>query len=81
MMNNDVKDKLAVCGLDCTRCADYENGEIKILSTRLTGLLRGYERVASLKRVLIFVLNATLIHVTSNLKGKVAKDGLSETIE
>lgn len=48
-MNSEFKDKLAVCGLDCARCADYENGEIKFLSARLADLLSGYERVASLK--------------------------------
>lgn len=43
-MNRETRTELAVCGLDCTRCADYENGEIKSLSVRLAYLLRGYER-------------------------------------
>ncbi|EHQ89198.1 hypothetical protein [Desulfosporosinus youngiae] len=24
-MNSETRTELAVCGLDCTRCADYEN--------------------------------------------------------
>ena len=48
-MKDELRDKLSVCGLDCARCADYENGEIRILSARLADLLRGYERVAGLK--------------------------------
>ncbi|MBP2656059.1 MAG: hypothetical protein H6Q73_3628 [Firmicutes bacterium] len=51
MMNDEVRTKLSVCGLDCTRCVDYENGEIKSLSARLADLLSGYERVAKLKSV------------------------------
>lgn len=40
---------LAPCGLDCSRCADYEKGEIKQLSQRLSELLNNYERVAKMK--------------------------------
>ena len=50
-MNSETRNELAVCGLDCTRCVDYENDEIRSLSARLVDLLRGYERVASLKSV------------------------------
>jgi hypothetical protein len=40
---------LAPCGLDCSRCADYTNGEIRALSLQLSHLLRGYARVAKMK--------------------------------
>ncbi|ATW25089.1 DUF3795 domain-containing protein [Candidatus Formimonas warabiya] len=45
----EIVNKIAACGLDCSRCADYENGEIKKLSRRLQGLLKGYERLALIK--------------------------------
>jgi hypothetical protein len=48
-MNNEIKTELSVCGLDCKRCADYENSEIKSLSSQLAKLLEGYERVAAMK--------------------------------
>ena len=38
--------RLAPCGLDCSRCADYASGEIRKLSTRLGELFNGYLRVA-----------------------------------
>ncbi|NPV93284.1 MAG: DUF3795 domain-containing protein [Firmicutes bacterium] len=41
--------RLAPCGLDCSRCADYAGGEIKELSARLAELLQGYLRVARVK--------------------------------
>lgn len=41
--------RLAPCGLDCSRCADYSGGEIKELSVRLAGLLKGYLWVARVK--------------------------------
>ncbi len=43
--------KLSACGLDCSRCADYEGGEIKTLSASLLDLLKGYERLAELKSI------------------------------
>jgi hypothetical protein len=49
MEYNNVVQRLAACGLDCSRCADYKNGEIKELSVRLSELLKGYERVAKIK--------------------------------
>ncbi len=49
MENNEIISKLSVCGLDCSRCADYENGEIKSLSLKLSELLNGYERIAKMK--------------------------------
>lgn len=49
MANSENSSKLSVCGLDCERCADYENGEIKLLSSRLAKLLNGYERLAKIK--------------------------------
>lgn len=49
MEYQDVLKQLAPCGLDCGRCADYENGEIKDLSTNLIRLLGNYGRVAKMK--------------------------------
>lgn len=49
MTYNEVVQKLAVCGLDCSRCADYQDGEIKKLSAKLLNLLGGYNRLAKLK--------------------------------
>lgn len=49
MEKREVIGKLSVCGLDCSRCADYENGEIKTLSSKLSELLSGYERLAKMK--------------------------------
>jgi hypothetical protein len=46
---SQVVQRIAACGLDCSRCADYENGEIRVLSARLLGLLAGYERLAGIK--------------------------------
>ena len=44
-----VVKKIAPCGIDCSRCADYQDGEIKELSIKLLELLKGYERVAKVK--------------------------------
>jgi len=44
--------RLAPCGLDCSRCADYASGEIQKLSVRLVELLNGYLRVASVKEAI-----------------------------
>jgi len=41
--------RLAPCGLDCSRCADYAGGEIQKLSIRLDELLNGYLRVARVR--------------------------------
>lgn len=49
MEYSQVVQKLAACGLDCRRCADYKNGEIRELSVRLSGLLKGYERMAKIR--------------------------------
>lgn len=49
MEYEEVLKQLAPCGLDCGRCADYENGEIKHLSSSLIRLLGSYERVAKMK--------------------------------
>ena len=45
----EVLKHLAPCGLDCGRCADYENSEIKHLSSKLLPLLGNYGRVARIK--------------------------------
>ncbi|TEB13951.1 hypothetical protein Psfp_03301 [Pelotomaculum sp. FP] len=44
--------RLAPCGLDCSRCADYAGGEIRKLSVRLVELLNGYLRVARVKEAI-----------------------------
>jgi hypothetical protein len=45
----DILKSLAPCGLDCSRCAGYEHGEIKRLSSRLGQLLENFGRVAKLR--------------------------------
>lgn len=49
MKYEDVLKVLAPCGLDCGRCAGYEEGEIARLASRLTQLLAGYRRVADMR--------------------------------
>jgi hypothetical protein len=49
MEYNEVLKHLAPCGFDCVRCADYEHGEIKQLSSRLVQLLGNYRPVAKMK--------------------------------
>ncbi len=49
MKYKEATGRLAPCGLDCSRCADYARGEIKELSDRLVELLNGYLRVAKVK--------------------------------
>lgn len=49
MKYEEAVKRLAPCGLDCSRCADYADGEIKQLSIRLDELLKGYSRVAKVK--------------------------------
>ncbi|KAF1084044.1 hypothetical protein SPSYN_02956 [Sporotomaculum syntrophicum] len=49
MEYSDVLKHLSPCGLDCVRCADYEQGEIKQLSSRLIQLLGNYKPVAKMK--------------------------------
>jgi len=46
---HEVLTNLAPCGLDCSRCADYQKGEIKELSSKLLKLLGDYERLAKIK--------------------------------
>ena len=41
--------RLAPCGLDCSRCADFSQGEIRALSGRLRELLGNYRRLAAMK--------------------------------
>ena len=45
----DVLNYLAPCGLDCGRCADYDQGEIKELSRKLLKNLGNYSRLARIK--------------------------------
>jgi len=50
MNYNEVLKRLAPCGLDCSRCADYEHGEIRDLSAKLLQTLgNNYDRVAKMK--------------------------------
>lgn len=44
-----IVDALAPCGLNCKRCAEYQNGEIKQSSEKLLSLLGNYQRVAKIK--------------------------------
>ncbi|MCL6559782.1 MAG: DUF3795 domain-containing protein [Firmicutes bacterium] len=37
---------LAPCGLDCSRCARYKDGEVRGLATELIERLEGFEKVA-----------------------------------
>jgi hypothetical protein len=45
----EILRRLAPCGLDCGRCADFEHGEIRKTSARLRQLLGNYGRVARMK--------------------------------
>ena len=45
----DVLRHLSPCGLDCARCADYEHGEIRQVSSKLAQLLGNYRPVAKIK--------------------------------
>ncbi|MEN6349514.1 MAG: DUF3795 domain-containing protein [Syntrophomonas sp.] len=49
MEYEEVVKRIAPCGLDCSRCADYAGGEIRKLSARLSELINGYSRVAKVK--------------------------------
>jgi hypothetical protein len=49
MTYDDVVERLAPCGLDCSRCADYEDGEIRQMSTKLLEALGNYKTLAKMK--------------------------------
>lgn len=49
---------MAPCGLDCSRCAEYKDGEIRQTSAKLVELLGSYQRVASLKETVYPVYHA-----------------------
>lgn len=49
MEYSEVVEHLAPCGFDCMRCADYEKGEIKELSSKLVQLIGNYSPVAKMK--------------------------------
>jgi hypothetical protein len=49
MKYGEIVRRLAPCGLDCSRCVDYEDGEIRRLALRLLELLGNYERLALMK--------------------------------
>lgn len=42
-----ILQELAPCGLDCSRCSSYNEGNTKKLSTALLDVLGNYERVAA----------------------------------
>jgi hypothetical protein len=42
-----VLGRLAPCGLDCTRCVAYVDGDVKRLATELGEALVGYEKMAA----------------------------------
>jgi len=46
---NDPLPYLASCGLDCIRCADYRDGDIKRYAAKLHELLGNYSRLAKIK--------------------------------
>lgn len=49
-MNSDIVLKcLAACGLDCSRCAEYKEGEIKHHAAKLLELLGNYSRMVPIK--------------------------------
>lgn len=45
----DVLANLSPCGLDCSRCADYCDGEIQHYAAELRELLSNYDRLAKIK--------------------------------
>ncbi len=45
----EIVEVLAPCGLNCSRCAEYEKGEIKQSSDKLLTLLGNYQRIAAFK--------------------------------
>ncbi len=49
MHHSNIIAKIAPCGLDCSRCAVYEDGEIRRLALGLIERLKGYGRVAKLR--------------------------------
>jgi hypothetical protein len=49
MQYEQVLLKLAPCGLDCSRCAGYRDGEIARLSRDLLSRLGNYRRLAPIR--------------------------------
>jgi len=49
MNYEEIKRRLAPCGLDCGRCAGYRNGEINRLSRELIDQLGNYRRIAPIR--------------------------------
>lgn len=50
MSYSEITARIAPCGLDCYRCAVYKDGEITRLALRLSDLLKGYGRVAKIRK-------------------------------
>ncbi|MBN2051503.1 MAG: DUF3795 domain-containing protein [Spirochaetales bacterium] len=46
MTRNEILEKLAPCGLDCSRCASFKGGDIAKQSQALLNLLGNYKRMA-----------------------------------
>ena len=40
MEYNQVVQKIAACGLDCSRCADYENGRDQVFKCQVRGIIK-----------------------------------------
>ena len=49
MTYETILPNLSPCGLDCTRCADHQDGDIKYHATKLRELLENYDRLAKIK--------------------------------
>lgn len=50
MEYRDAVSRLAPCGLDCSRCADYAGGKIQELSAQLAERLNGYLRISKVRK-------------------------------
>jgi len=83
MEYGEVLKYLSPCGLDCARCADYEQGEIKQLSSRLVELLGNYGRVAKMKEELnpIFKNYPVFAEILKNFAGASCGGCRSENVQ
>ncbi len=48
MNYKEILNHLAPCGLDCSKCFAFSEGEIKLLSSRLEQLLGAFDRYAEM---------------------------------
>jgi len=49
MNYDEIKRRIAPCGLDCGRCAGYSGGEVKRLSAELAAALGNYRHIAPVR--------------------------------